>query len=414
MIRNLYKNISSAIQQVGSLPGDSEDLKLQKTILLLSSLMIASLAIVWGAIYYAYGQPVAASIPLTYSALSFLSIFIFALGRQYRLFRFSQLLLDLLLPFLLMIALGGFVNSSAVILWSLTSPVGAMLFLGRRQAIWWFMAYLGLVVISGILPEFIFPAKPLPPNLILIFFVLNICAVSTVVFMLMQYFIHQKQVVYDLLLQEEEKSEKLLLNVLPREIASMLKESEETIAERFENVSILFADLVNFTPLSAEVSPEQMVDLLNEIFSYFDKLVARHDLEKIRTIGDNYMVASGVPRQRTDHAHVLADVALGMRDYLEELPAQYGNKIRFRLGMNSGSVVGGVIGRHKFHYDIWGDAVNLASRMESQGVPGKIQITCDTRNLIKDAYNCERRGEVDIKGKGMIETWFLMDRHSTL
>jgi len=232
--------------------------------------------------------------------------------------------------------------------------------------------------------------------------------------MLMQYFIHQKQVVYDLLLQEEEKSEKLLLNVLPREIASMLKESEETIAERFENVSILFADLVNFTPLSAEVSPEQMVDLLNEIFSYFDKLVARHDLEKIRTIGDNYMVASGVPRQRTDHAHVLADVALGMRDYLEELPAQYGNKIRFRLGMNSGSVVGGVIGRHKFHYDIWGDAVNLASRMESQGVPGKIQITCDTRNLIKDAYNCERRGEVDIKGKGMIETWFLMDRHSTL
>jgi guanylate cyclase len=409
MNQNIMKSLAKSIQRIGIKPEDSDELQLQKTILLISSLMVASAAILWGIIYYAFGHTVAASIPLTYSALSFLSISIFALGRQYQLFRFSQLLLLLLLPFVLMIALGGFVNSSAVILWSLTSPVGAILFLGRRQAIGWFIAYITLVVGSGLLQLLPRQITPLPPNLIVTFFVMNIIGVSAVVFVLLQYFLHQKNQTYRLLNIEQIKSENLLLNVLPKEIASILKEDGGTIADRFESVSILFADLVGFTPLSAEIAPENMIDLLNEIFSYFDTLVEKYGLEKIRTIGDNYMIASGVPVPREDHAYALASLALEIREYLDALPNQYGRKIMFRIGMNSGPVVGGVIGKQKFHYDVWGDAVNLASRMESQGVAGMIQVTNETRELIKDQFICELRGDIDIKGKGLVKTWYLVE-----
>lgn len=402
--------IPNSIQQIGITDKDSDELRLQKTILLLSSLMIASFGIVWGIIYWVYGQTIAALIPIAYSFLSFLSISFFIYSRRYRLFRFSQLLLSLFLPFLLMVALGGFINSSAVILWSLTSPVGAILFMGRRPAIGWFLGYLILVIISGFIEAFIQPFKLLPQGLVITLFVLNIVAVSLVAFVLLQYFVQQKDIAYKLLHREQEKSEKLLLNVLPIEIAPILKEKRGTIAERFDQVSILFADMVGFTPLSTEIAPEEMVDLLNGIFSKFDSLVEKYGVEKIRTIGDNYMIASGVPTPRSDHAIALAGLALEMRDYLEILPTQYGKTIRYRIGMNTGSVVAGVIGKQKFHYDVWGDAVNLASRMESQGVAGMIQITSETHAILKNIFKCEPRGEINIKGKGLLKTWFLLDR----
>jgi len=401
--------IPNSLQQIGIEAEDSDELRLQKTVLFLSSLMMASFGIMWGIVYWVYGQKIAALIPMAYSILSFLSISVFIFSRRYRSFRFSQLLLSLLLPFLLMIALGGFVNSSAVILWSLTSPVGAILFMGRRPAIGWFLGYLVLVIFSGFIQAFIQPYKLLPESLVIAFFVLNIVAVSLVAFVLLQYFVHQKNIAYKLLHKEQEKSESLLLNVLPKEIVPILKENKGTIAERFEEVSILFADMVGFTPLSTEIAPEDMVDLLNEIFSNFDILVEKYGVEKIRTIGDNYMIASGVPVPREDHAIALASLAIEMREYLDTLPKLHGNKIMYRIGINSGSVVAGVIGKQKFHYDVWGDAVNLASRMESQGVGGRVQITNETRELLKNHYNCERRGEIDIKGKGPLMTWFLLD-----
>ncbi len=212
----------------------------------------------------------------------------------------------------------------------------------------------------------------------------------------------------DMVLREEEqKSERLLLNVLPKEIAPDLKSGKLTIADRFEHTSILFADIVDFTALSARMAPEEMVELLNQIFSHFDSLVEKYDLEKIRTIGDNYMVASGVPRPRLDHAHAIARLALDIREYIQALPARNGQKIDFRVGINSGPVVAGVIGKHRFHYDLWGDPVNTASRMESHGVAGRIQISSATRELIKDRFECESRGKIAVKGKGEMETWFL-------
>jgi class 3 adenylate cyclase len=158
-----------------------------------------------------------------------------------------------------------------------------------------------------------------------------------------------------------------------------------------------------------ELPPKEMVDMLNEIFSYFDSLVDQYGVEKIRTIGDNYMAASGVPTLRPDHAQALARMALDMRDYISGRPPRNGKRMDFRIGINSGLVIAGVIGRKKFVYDLWGDPVNTASRMESSGVPGKIQIAQATYDLIKDGFICEPRGRVAVKGKGELETWYLVD-----
>lgn len=153
-----------------------------------------------------------------------------------------------------------------------------------------------------------------------------------------------------------------------------------------------------------------MIEMLNQIYSYFDNLVEKYGLEKIRTIGDNYMVASGIPATRDDHAQALANVALDIIEYTKKFPIHNGHAINFRIGINSGPLIAGVIGQKKFHYDVWGDTVNTASRMESHGVAGKIQMTAITRALIKDDFLCEKRGVLDIKGKGQMETWFLVGR----
>ena len=206
---------------------------------------------------------------------------------------------------------------------------------------------------------------------------------------------------------EQEKSERLLLNVLPREIAAVLKEGDQTIADQYEAVSVLFADVVGSTALAVRLPPVKLVEVLNHAFSYFDSLVDKYGLEKIRTIGDNYMVASGVPQPRHDHAQALASMALEMKEYVSPQDDPGDVPLRFRIGMNAGPLVAGVIGHRKFHYDIWGDAVNTASHMESHGLPGKIQMTRATYELIKEEFVCQPRGFVEIKGKGQMETWFL-------
>ncbi len=191
---------------------------------------------------------------------------------------------------------------------------------------------------------------------------------------------------------------------MPESVAAILKEGQRTIADHYDATSVLFADIVGFTPLSEELEPEQMVEALNEVFTYFDNLCASHGVEKIRTIGDAYMVASGVPRRNDDHALAIARLALDMRAFVPGGANMGAERIQFRFGINSGPLVAGVIGHTKFQYDIWGDTVNTASRMESHGFPGKIQITEATYELIKDDFVCTPRGTVDIKGKGATAT----------
>ncbi len=207
-----------------------------------------------------------------------------------------------------------------------------------------------------------------------------------------------------------QQSEKLLLNVLPEPIAEKLKHQEGHIAEAFENVSVLFADIAGFTPLADQLDPGDLVSLLNDVFSEFDNLVEKHGLEKIKTIGDAYMAAAGLPLPRDDHAQAVADMALDMQDVIDSYATPSGDPLQIRIGLNSGAVVAGVIGRKKFIYDLWGDVVNTASRLESHGEATKIQVGQATYCLLEGDYEFQERGLVDLKGKGLSETWWLVGK----
>ncbi|NES81324.1 MAG: adenylate/guanylate cyclase domain-containing protein [Moorea sp. SIO2B7] len=202
-------------------------------------------------------------------------------------------------------------------------------------------------------------------------------------------------------------SERLLLNILPKSIAQRLKGKENTIADSFTNVTVLFADLVGFTQLSATISPAEVVDLLNKIFSRFDQLVEKYGLEKIKTIGDAYLVVSGLPNPRDDHAEAMADMALNMQESLNQFNQQTDQSLRIRIGIHSGPVVAGVIGLKKIAYDLWGDTVNTASRMESHGIPDEIQVSEITYEFLRGKYQFEERGSIPIKGKGEMNTYLL-------
>ena len=205
----------------------------------------------------------------------------------------------------------------------------------------------------------------------------------------------------------DKANEDLLNNVLPEPIAARLKKKESTIADGFQNASILFADLTGFTRLSLKLKPDDLVQMLDTIFSRFDELVDQYGLEKIKTIGDEYMVAAGIPIPREDHAQALANFALAMRDSLEEYNEIAGTNLQLRIGINSGPVVAGVIGKRRFLYDLWGDSVNTASRMESHGIPGEIQVSEATRDLLDGQFTFIDRGIIDIKGKGPMQTYLL-------
>jgi class 3 adenylate cyclase len=210
------------------------------------------------------------------------------------------------------------------------------------------------------------------------------------------------------LADEKARSEELLLNVLPPAIADRLKAEHHAIADGFPRVTVLFADIVGFTKMSERLSPEQVVERLNLIFSSFDDLVDKLKLEKIKTIGDAYMVAGGLHSHEYDHAQTIAEMALAMRRRAAEFSRQFGERIEIRVGIHAGPVVAGVIGKRKFIYDVWGDTVNTASRMESHSVAGQIQVTREAYELLKDRYDFEPRGEIDVKGKGRMTTWFLV------
>jgi len=230
----------------------------------------------------------------------------------------------------------------------------------------------------------------------------NFLIVSAFVFAMVMYYVRQRAVLLD-------QSERLLRNILPSEVAQRLKDQESIIADEFVSASVLFTDVVGFTPMSADMTPAQLVGMLDEVFSEIDRLVDERGLEKIKTVGDEYMVAAGVPDPRLDHAVVLCDLALAIRDMAAQRTFA-GRRISFRTGINSGPVVAGIIGMKKFSYDLWGDAVNVAARMETSSDPGEIQLTEATYRLVSDVFRCDRKGAVDVKGKGAMDVWTLVER----
>ena len=206
---------------------------------------------------------------------------------------------------------------------------------------------------------------------------------------------------------EREKSENLLLNILPQSIAQRLKENPSVIADHFNSITVLFTDIVGFTKISENLTPSEVVSFLNQIFSYFDDLAEKYQLEKIKTVGDAYMVAGGFPEPRIDHVEAVADFALEIQEILKTI----GNKtICMRTGIHTGPAVAGVIGNKKFIYDVWGDTVNTASRMESHGIGGEIQVSEVTYEKLKDVYVFQKRGNIEVKGKGTMMTYLLQGK----
>ena len=389
---------------VGALPSDSDETKLRKSVLVLSSSLMATLAFVWVGTYAALGLWLSAAIPFAYQLASAASIYTFARERRYQLFRASQLGMSLVLPFALQWSLGGFHTSAAVALWGLTAPLGALLFVGARQAAPWFLAFAALVAVSAAIDPTLAAAAPdIPNGVVVAFFALNVLGVSTTVYVLLQYFVRARD-------QALADSERLLLNVLPGPVASRLKQSERVIADGFESATVLFADIVGFTGLAERLPPADVVVLLDRVFAGWDGLAARHGVEKIKTIGDAYMVACGLPSPREDHLEAIADMALEMRSVLARCAVESGQALEVRIGIDSGPVVAGVIGRAKFIYDLWGNTVNMASRMESHGLPGAIQVTENAYERLRHRYELRRRGTIEIKGKEPVTTYLLIER----
>jgi adenylate cyclase len=207
--------------------------------------------------------------------------------------------------------------------------------------------------------------------------------------------------------QEKRRSETLLLNILPQSIVDRMRNGETAIADRVMDATILFCDLVGFTTISQELPADRVVDFLGQIFAAFDRLAAEHGVEKIKTIGDAYMAAAGIPEPQADHASRVAALSLAMLDAVKTIAATTNIGLKARIGMHSGPIIAGVIGTHKFAYDIWGDTVNTASRMESHSLPGQIQVSATTRQLLGDRFEFEPRGSIDVKGKGPMQTYFL-------
>jgi guanylate cyclase len=400
-------SVVQRLANIGADPADSEDVRVQKGTLVLASSTVTVLAIFYVATYLSLGLLLAAAIPLGYQLVTIATLAIFARTRDFRLLRASQLLLMLILPFLLQWILGGYAASSAVSLWATVAVFGAMFFYSAERAVPWFLGFLVLTAVSGLLdPRLSQAPADIPESIQTIFFVLNVGGVTVTAFFLLQYAVRARDA-------EHARSESLLLNVLPRSIAQRLKREPGVIAERFEDVTVLFADVVDFTPFAEQAGPVRVVGVLDEVFTVFDELTQRHGLEKIKTIGDAYMVVGGVPELRPDHAEAVAALALEMHEELARACLRAGVNLDIRVGIDSGPVVAGVIGRHKFIYDLWGDTVNTASRMESSGVPGRIQVTERTYARLKDLYHFEDRGEVDVKGKGRLRTYLLVGQNGT-
>jgi adenylate cyclase len=406
-IRAAADRLGARLALVGADPGDDEDLRARKALLVLISVVILPVAALWGALYLAFGSPVGL-VPLVYFGVLLGAIVVFSRTRDFpSLLRVGQV--DILLaPTLSMIPLGGFLDSGGVGLWGILAPLGALVFNDVRSAVRWYVAFLVVFLGSGLAGELLGPVwTPLPVWFTSTMLALNIAVGGTIVFLLLAVFASQRREALAALRQEQQKAENLLLNILPRSIADRLKAETQPIADQFGSASILFADVVDFTPWSERLPPAEVVGYLDHIFSHFDELVERYGLEKIKTIGDCYMVAAGVPTPRNDHARALALMALDMLKAMRAEDEVGHLGLELRVGINSGPVVAGVIGRKRFLYDLWGDAVNTASRMESHGTPGRIQITRATYELLRDEFECEPRGTIAVKGKGEIEAWYL-------
>ncbi len=388
---------------------DSEEMKLRKTLLIFASGLMNVAAILWLAIYWWMGMKLPTSIPLGFQILSALVVVIYLRTRNFDFFRVAQLSLFLFFPFIIQWSIGSFVSSSGIALLAILAPIGAIVCYGPRESIPWFFAYVVLTIVSGVFDFFLATGEDygMPMKTIAVFFVMNFTIISTMVYLLLRYFIQErnrfeKQLAeqHELVRIEREKSERLLVSILPTHIAERLKLQPGTIADGFADVSVMFADVVDFTRMAEELTPNQVVSFLDEVFTRFDKLTAKYGLDKIKTIGDAYMVVGGLAGDRLKYVDQVADMALEIMELTKTDPQLRRLAVQLHIGIATGPAIAGVIGATRFIYDLWGDTVNLSSRLTAEAAGGIILIDKTTYRRLGQRYSFDEPRTIAIKGKG--------------
>ena len=383
-------------------PTDDDDLRLRKRVV-----VIAGYILVVGPLQLpvlAQGHPLSWYVAATMPLLSAINLVV--LARTKRLERYVNVLIlsVLLFPALIEVSLGGLAGASAAVVFAFLGPVFALLGLGPRRATAWFVAFM-LVVIGVILLDPLVSSRipPQPYPMRLVWYAANLGVPLGITFALLRYTDIRRR-------QAEARSDELLTNAIPVSIATRLKRGEERIAESYPATTVLFADLAGFTPWARETDPARVVGFLDALFTRFDELAAECGVEKIKTIGDAYMAVAGAPEPHAQHASAAMDLARGMLAALAEARGQSRVPLELRVGLASGPVVGGVIGQRRILFDLWGDTVNTADRMQSSGVPGRIQVAPTTRALLGDSWTFEEREPVEVKGLGLMTTYLLADQ----
>lgn len=416
-------SFADRLRNAGIKPGDSEQERLNKSLLVFATGLFSFGSMVWLSLYWVLGPQMPTTWPFAFELVLVGNLLLYIKTENFDLFRVSQLAMFLFAPFAMQWAIGNFIAASGVILWGLLAPFGAILCFGRESIVW-FIAWILLTAMSGFFDFYLADAavtkNAVPIRTSVIFFALNFIAVATLIYTLLRYSIREQQKTklaleqaHSLLQTEQERSEKLLLNTLPGPIAERLKHSDQTIADGFASASVMFADIVSFTQVAAGMTPLQVFSMLNSIFSAFDELTEQYGLEKIKTIGDAYMVAGGINDGAEDHAGKIAELAIAMRDLLHRDFSVNSSHLEMRIGIGTGAVIAGVVGKKKFIYDLWGDTVNIASRITSEGTPGMIQCDSKTWRLLHDRFEFEAPEIIALKGMGGMSVYKLIGRKSS-
>jgi len=384
-------------------PDDSDEVRLEKITIFIVAASCCVAAVVWTAMYYfIFGLAFTTYLPLLFGVIVGGALVASHLTRNHYIAVYAQITCIMYITAFIQWSIGGLFDSGFVLAWALCGPLIALMFLSRRQAVFWLVLFLVNIAITVTLePHLASHGLDVTPGVRTFFFVMNLSVSAIIIFAFASYFVSSA-------INEREKANKLLLNILPPPIAKQLKEREGVIANQYPKVCVLFADIVEFTRYSDRISAEELVTKLNEIFLRFDELAERHGLEKIKTIGDAYMIVAGVPEPTARCTQAMATMAFEMVRTVKTIRRDDDQPFSIRIGMHAGPVVGGVIGKSKFAFDLWGDTVNVASRMESSGTPDRIQVSETVYQALKDDFIFEKRGKIEIKGKGLMDAYYLI------
>lgn len=414
-------SFAERLRNAGIKPGDSAQERLNKSLLVFATGLFSFGSMLWLSVYWILGPQFDTTWPLVFELILVGNLLIYIQTGNFDFFRISQLALFLFAPFAAQWNIGSFIDASGVVLWGLLGPIGALLCCSRRESMPWFIAWVTLTAMSGFFDFYLADTallkSAIPIHTSVVFFALNFIAVATLIYVLLNYSIREQentklalQHTLGLLQAEQDRSEKLLLNTLPEPIAQRLKNSGEIIADGYGCASVMFADIVDFTKIALGMTPLQVFATLNSIFSAFDDLTEKHNLEKIKTIGDAYMVAGGINNGAGDHVAAMADLAIAMHDILRNDPLVNPLHLKIHIGIATGPVIAGVLGKNKFIYDLWGETVNLASRITSSGVPGATFCDFQTWQLLHARFEIEGPQTYSLKGLGSMPIYRLIGR----